>query len=269
MPLTKSGRQYQRLVSGNVAEPPRESEHDAEINRMRLDGMSLGAIGQQIGKSKSYVQNRLLRIACREEWNMENSEMATGDFDWNDAAIARLREEWAWRDQETGKPLSTAEIGRRMGLTKSAIVGKAHRIGLEGRPSPIQLSGTDVTAKRLAAQAERSLARKATLPPLATVRSCKQCRGTLGTDQALFCSATCESLHDAQQVEKQPKRVATVVPKPPEPKAVPYSHTRQCCWVEGERPHWRYCDAETVPGTSWCSGHLKRIYIKRERREAA
>src|SRR5260370_17736674 len=33
---------------------------------------------------------------------------------------------------------STAEIGRRLGLTKNAVVGKAHRLSLEPRPSPLK-----------------------------------------------------------------------------------------------------------------------------------
>jgi GcrA cell cycle regulator len=34
--------------------------------------------------------------------------------------------------------LSTAEIGRRLGITKNAVVGKAHRLALEPRPSPVK-----------------------------------------------------------------------------------------------------------------------------------
>ncbi|HZS84588.1 MAG TPA: GcrA family cell cycle regulator [Stellaceae bacterium] len=34
---------------------------------------------------------------------------------------------------------STAEIGRRLGITKNAVVGKAHRLSLEPRPSPVKV----------------------------------------------------------------------------------------------------------------------------------
>ena len=34
--------------------------------------------------------------------------------------------------------LSTAEIGRRLGVTKNAVVGKAHRLLLDPRPSPLK-----------------------------------------------------------------------------------------------------------------------------------
>lgn len=33
---------------------------------------------------------------------------------------------------------STAEIGRRLGITKNAVVGKAHRLSLNPRPSPLK-----------------------------------------------------------------------------------------------------------------------------------
>lgn len=38
-----------------------------------------------------------------------------------------------WKDG-----LSTAEIGRRLGVTKNAVVGKAHRLFLDPRPSPLK-----------------------------------------------------------------------------------------------------------------------------------
>ena len=37
--------------------------------------------------------------------------------------------------------LSTAEIGRRLGVSKNAVVGKAHRLALTPRPSPVKLTG--------------------------------------------------------------------------------------------------------------------------------
>jgi GcrA cell cycle regulator len=43
-----------------------------------------------------------------------------------------LRTEWA-------SNASTAEIGRRMGITKSAVIGKAHRMGLPAREAPANI----------------------------------------------------------------------------------------------------------------------------------
>jgi GcrA cell cycle regulator len=52
-------------------------------------------------------------------------------MEWTAEAIERLKALWA-------EGLSTAEIGRRMGISKNAVVGKAHRLNLPARPSPIR-----------------------------------------------------------------------------------------------------------------------------------
>lgn len=66
--------------------------------------------------------------------------------DWTDARIALLRSLWA-------AGLSAATISQRMGLTKNQVVGKAHRLGLAARPSPIArrapiAGGTPVGVRR-------------------------------------------------------------------------------------------------------------------------
>jgi GcrA cell cycle regulator len=50
---------------------------------------------------------------------------------WTPATVAKITALWA-------EGLSRAEIGRRMGITKNAVVGKVHRLGLPARPSPLK-----------------------------------------------------------------------------------------------------------------------------------
>lgn len=50
---------------------------------------------------------------------------------WNPERIVQLTDLW-------NQGLSTAEIGRRIGVTKNAVVGKAHRLLLTPRPSPLK-----------------------------------------------------------------------------------------------------------------------------------
>lgn len=49
---------------------------------------------------------------------------------------------WPGRDDELrelwAEGVSTAEIARRMGLTKNSVIGRAHRLRLPGRASPIR-----------------------------------------------------------------------------------------------------------------------------------
>ena len=52
---------------------------------------------------------------------------------WTEDKVIQLRELW-----DQGLP--TSQIGKILDFTKNAVVGKAHRIGLERRPSPIKRS---------------------------------------------------------------------------------------------------------------------------------
>ncbi len=50
---------------------------------------------------------------------------------WTPELIQNLSKLWA-------EGHSTAEIGRRLGISKNAVVGKAHRLALTPRPSPLK-----------------------------------------------------------------------------------------------------------------------------------
>lgn len=50
---------------------------------------------------------------------------------WTDQMVEDLRTMWK-------QGLTTAEIGKKLGVSKNSIVGKVHRLGLSGRPSPIK-----------------------------------------------------------------------------------------------------------------------------------
>ena len=69
---------------------------------------------------------------------------------WDENNVTKLRELW-----DQGLP--TAQIGKLLGFTKNAVVGKAHRIGLERRPSPI---------RRTAGKPDRKKARSPVMPKL-------------------------------------------------------------------------------------------------------
>lgn len=50
---------------------------------------------------------------------------------WTDERVEELKRLW-------GEGLTTGEIGKTLGVSKNAVVGKAHRLGLKARPSPIK-----------------------------------------------------------------------------------------------------------------------------------
>lgn len=147
--------------------------------------------------------------------------------DWLDDEITKLRFLWHYRD-EAGSTLSTAEIGRRMGRSKSSIVGKAHRIGLEERPSPIRRGGVGAAPKP-----RRSNGRP-TLPPLSS---------------------------DAAPTPRLP-----AVPRPVwRPPVRAYGKTRMCCWPLGEpgTRDFKFCDDPTLPGKPYCGDHCGLAYVPR------
>lgn len=160
-------------------------------------------------------------------------------MDWTAEAIERLRGLWS-------EGHSTAEIGRRMGVTKNAVVGKAHRLQLPARPSPIR--------REAGAPRPVSAGRRPTLPPLRVVAS----------------------LPRAPEPRAIVVPVAPAAPPAPKPSAVvrafPRMGLRACCWPIGEpgTPGFRFCSAEAAPAKPYCAEHAAVAYVRvKDRREDA
>jgi GcrA cell cycle regulator len=161
---------------------------------------------------------------------------ASSGFDWNDATIARLRSLWA-------EGHSTAEIGRRLGFSKNAIVGKAHRLHLPARPSPISRSG-----------ATRAPKPRRTRGPSLPALTCLQH------------AAAPSSLPTAPMKLPPPSEKPAV-------RAVSTSlRSDRCCWPIGEpgTPAFRFCEERNETGRPYCPDHCQIAYRKtRDRRDNA
>jgi GcrA cell cycle regulator len=148
-------------------------------------------------------------------------------MEWSDEIITKLRNLWV-------EGHSTAEIGRRLSISKNAVVGKAHRLNLPPRPSPIRraLEGS-VSPQR---QAPRRM-QGPTLPPLAVALG--------GPAPAL------------RPIMSPPKQTSRATP---------------CCWPIGEpgKPSFHFCNADSLPGKPYCDDHAAIAYVRiRDRREDA
>ncbi len=161
-------------------------------------------------------------------------------MEWNEDSINRLRGLWA-------EGHSTAEIGRRMGISKNAVVGKAHRLNLAARPSPIRRNGEKTPRRRQPRRAQGP-----TLPILAA---------SLAPMPAL----------DPPRLERTlAERPAPVLRAVPAPR--PGGRVTPCCWPIGEpgTRSFRFCDADSVGGKPYCEQHAALAYVKvRDRREDA
>ena len=94
------------------------------VLRLRAAQLRWDVVSEKIGISEETLKKRLREAGYR----LPNLPKARTP--WPEEAVHRLREAWASGD-------SAAAIGRRIGYSKGAVIGKAHRLGLPARPSPI------------------------------------------------------------------------------------------------------------------------------------
>jgi GcrA cell cycle regulator len=174
-------------------------------------------------------------------------------MEWSDEIITRLRALW-----DEGH--STAEIGRRLGVSKNAVVGKAHRLDLPARPSPIRRDGNGPSPR---VRAPRRVAGP-TLPPLVSTHG-----GNSG-------QAPRPAMVSAQMRAYAPAAVPRPAPPPPVPRIQatprPFARTVACCWPIGEpgTKSFRFCDGDALLGKPYCQEHASLAYVKvRDRREDA
>jgi GcrA cell cycle regulator len=171
---------------------------------------------------------------------------AVWPMEWLDDDIANLRADWA-------AGYSTAEIGRRRGFSKNAVVGKAHRLDLPARPSPIRPadpsrpSSAEYQRQR---RARQHFVRGPTLPVPPSVHG-----GNIPT-VPLYAQTP--------RQRAQTKPPVAGVPRPvPAPYVAPvYGRVVDCCWPEGEpgTKTFRFCEASSVPGKPYCLDHCKTAY---------
>ena len=149
---------------------------------------------------------------------------------WTEERVAELMRLW-----EAGR--SASEIGRMLGVSKNSVVGKAHRMKLAARPSPIK-RGTGTSPRRAAVSPA----------PKPVVR-----------------------------VEPQPKveRPVPAAPavQPAVRRAAPAARRASgkgpnCLWPIGDPgdEDFHFCGAPAVPGKPYCAEHCARAYIVRSSR---
>lgn len=162
---------------------------------------------------------------------------------WTDDRIDQLRKLW---DQG----LSASAIGRQLGVSKNAVVGKAHRLKLPPRPSPIR-KGARPPVRRMAV-----LPKPFALP----VR-----RHHAKPSQALA------------ELTERVESPAAVAERPAAPPAGPIQPTRRvargikaCLWPIGDPgdAQFHFCGADVVPGKSYCTEHCQRAYIHKSRADS-
>lgn len=146
--------------------------------------------------------------------------------------IDRLRQLW-----DEGH--STAEIGRRMGVTKNTIVGKAYRLGLPKREKPKGL---------------RNLPKRVGRPAQTETSPTSPRQTTAAHDRnAAKVKITARPVKPAPRPIKIPET-------PPPPK---YRGVISCLWPIGHpgTRDYRSCDTPSEAGKPYCEAHVKAAYV--------
>ena len=206
-------------------------------------------------------------------------------MEWSEEIIAQLKDLWA-------EGLSTAEIGRRLSITKNAVVGKAHRLGLPARPSPIRRNGSKPKTAADKPEQPTSTAptpRPSAPQPGATVISAPQpvahplaattAPSTVAA-QPQTSPAAAPTLAMAEDKAAKKEKTAPVARPSTKPKTLlrsisdPEPQKRRgpaCCWPIGDpgTPGFHFCGATPIPGKPYCEEHAQIAYVRlRDRRDS-
>lgn len=93
---------------------------------------------------------------------------------WTDARTALLRKYWA-------EGLSASQIAKRLGgVTRNAVIGKTHRLGIAGRPHVCAANKNKVKAARMKRDATKPLKRETLAVDLAIIRALPALGGETG-----------------------------------------------------------------------------------------
>ena len=156
---------------------------------------------------------------------------------WSDHTMTQLRQ--LWKEGHT-----TAEIGRRLAISKNAVVGKVRRLALDARPSPIRSSN----------EGEPSRPPRPKPPKLTDILHLPACPPTPPPKPSP--SARVELSRPPSSLRPEIAQSAA-------------AHTRSsaackhaCCWPIGEpgSPAFRFCGDPALAGKPYCERHAARAY---------
>jgi len=168
---------------------------------------------------------------------------------WTDDRVATLTKLWA-------DGLSASQIAKQLGgVTRNAVIGKVHRLGLSGRAKPSSPARKAAARKTAASSASRARAASKSKPK--SVR--------------------------APSVPRAPRVVvkAPVPPPPPPLEAKPMSNgefatimtitEHMCKWPIGDpgADNFRFCGRKTDPEEPYCLAHSRVAYQPSRRRGAS
>jgi len=194
---------------------------------------------------------------------------------WTEERIERLKK--MWHDGATASQIAD-ELG---GVSRNAVIGKAHRLGLEQRPSPVK-PGDEKDAKKPApaAAAPKAAAPKAEAPRAAPAASAAASPHTPHAAPTPHRAGGPELQYRSigpggfvrqgpgdQQAPIPPAPPRRLVPAKPSPEVADKTslldlNDRICKWPMGHpgEPDFHFCGEPSNPGFPYCVQHCGVAY---------
>lgn len=192
---------------------------------------------------------------------------------WTDERIERLKTMWA-------KGATASQIADELGgVSRNAVIGKAHRLGLEQRPSPVK-PGDEKEAKKAApaaTAAPKPAAPKAEPPkPAAAASNAAPAAPQTGAPQRAAPEMQYRSIGPGGFVRQGPGDQQAPIPPAPPRRLVPAKpspevadktslldlNDRICKWPMGHpgEPDFYFCGEPANPGFPYCVQHCGVAY---------
>lgn len=170
---------------------------------------------------------------------------------WDNATLKKLK-------ALTGKGLSTSEIGKRLGMSKNAIVGKLNRLGWNAKAGGAT-AGAEKKAEVKKTVAKPAVVKKTTVkksePAKKTVAKKTSVKATTKKTTPKVAEAktdtktTAKNLAMHQRIIQHSLEMANLKPN-------------QCRWPIGDpdSEHFHFCGETVFIGKPYCYEHCKQAY---------
>lgn len=253
-------------------------EMRARARALWVAGWSALRIEGELGVSDTTIR----KWSSQEGWG--GRKIVPRSDDWSPEQIAKLRALW-------DEGLSSSEIGRRMGVSKNAILGKAHRLSLpprkqaegwpEERTAQLRalwgecLSAPEI-ARRLGVSVHAVINKVARLPDLPRRGSWLPALASVDPEPAKKRApriAARRAPKPAATRPAAPRLVSAPAPVPKPAVAAPQRPrlgapltglVRTCQFIEGDKPDWQFCQDPAEIGRSYCAHHSAVCYWRRD-----
>lgn len=188
---------------------------------------------------------------------------------WDNATLKKLK-------ALTGKGLSTSEIGKRLGMSKNAIVGKLNRLGWNAKataavaPAPEKKSVAKKIVERVTGVKKTADTPKKTTSAKKTVAAPKKTTKAVKETEAVSKKATPAKKTVAEPKKNAPKSTGGTSAKNLAMHQRIIQHSlemanlkpNQCRWPIGDpdSEHFHFCGETVFVGKPYCYEHCKQAY---------